>query len=222
MGIRRQLQVEWLREHGGLREDDDVLEVGCGIGRIAAPLTQYLRRGTYRGFDIVPHGIDWCRAQVTPRYPNFQFLHADIHNASYNPGGWLQGTDYVFPFPDGAFDFVFLTSVFTHMRAAEVEHYVEQIARVMRPGGRCYCTAFLVTAQARAQMDAGRSHRTFVPMADGKTWTDNPNLAEVAIGFAEDYLFGVFERAGLEITRVIVGEWWRDLHAQDTFVATKR
>src|SRR5688572_16099054 len=67
------MQVDWLRDYGGLKPGDDVLEIGCGIGRIAAPLTQYLRDGTYQGFDIVPHGIEWCRRRITSRYPNFRY-----------------------------------------------------------------------------------------------------------------------------------------------------
>ena len=43
---------EWsvlLRAFGGLRITSDVLEIGCGLGRIAFPLRYVLRDGTYRG-----------------------------------------------------------------------------------------------------------------------------------------------------------------------------
>lgn len=57
-----------------LKPDDAVLEVGCGIGRIAVPLTRYLSaKGSYEGFDPVPAGIAWCQQHITPRYPNFRF-----------------------------------------------------------------------------------------------------------------------------------------------------
>ncbi len=49
-------------EYGGLRPNENVLDVGCGIGRKAAPLTKYLNEtGSYEGFDIVDHGISWCK-----------------------------------------------------------------------------------------------------------------------------------------------------------------
>ena len=52
---------EFLRhfvELGGLKPSDAVLDVGCGIGRIAIALTAFLgERGSYDGFDIVPDGI---------------------------------------------------------------------------------------------------------------------------------------------------------------------
>ena len=42
---------------GGLRPDDHVLDLGCGIGRMAVPLTQYLSdRASYLGIDVVEDG----------------------------------------------------------------------------------------------------------------------------------------------------------------------
>jgi SAM-dependent methyltransferase len=56
--------VRQMRELAGLQPTERVLEVGCGIGRIAIALTQYLDGGSYVGFDIVPHGIEWCRTRI--------------------------------------------------------------------------------------------------------------------------------------------------------------
>ena len=50
---------------GGLQPDGRVLDVGCGIGRMARPLAGYLGRdGSYDGFDINAQGIAWCRAAL--------------------------------------------------------------------------------------------------------------------------------------------------------------
>lgn len=217
------MQVGWLQEYGGLQPHEDVLEIGCGIGRIAAPLTQYLRDGTYRGFDIVPHGIEWCQRKITSQYPNFTFFVSDIYNKAYNPRGKQKPSEYSFPFADKSFDFVFLTSVFTHMLADDVEHYAREIGRVLRPGGRCYCTAYLINDDARRFMDAGKSHRIFQPIStDPRSWTDNPQVPEAAIGFEQDYLFGVFEKCGMDVQRIVPGEWWINQYAQDMFVALRR
>lgn len=197
------MQVDWLRQHADLKPDDDVLEVGCGIGRIAAPLTQYLRGGTYRGFDIVPHGIQWCQAQITSRYPNFTFFVSDIYNKAYNPGGRGKASEYSFPFEDASFDVVFLTSV-------------------LRSGGRCYCTAYLRTEEARRFMEPGESFRIFRPMEDARAWTDSPDVPEAAIGYPDTHLFRLFSDAGMDVRKVIPGEWWKNQYAQDVFVACKR
>src|ERR1700722_15210211 len=42
----------------GLQPGDAVLDVGCGSGRMALPLTGYLNReGRYAGFDVAPEAI---------------------------------------------------------------------------------------------------------------------------------------------------------------------
>src|SRR5215472_1770689 len=64
----------------GLKAEDNVLDVGCGIGRMAIPLTRFIT-ARYEGFDIVRSEIEWCTKNITPRYPNFQFQLADIFNS---------------------------------------------------------------------------------------------------------------------------------------------
>src|SRR5918995_1683501 len=59
------------RDHARLRATDRVLDVGCGCGRMARPLTRFLTSGTYDGFDVLPELIDWCQANITPRHANF-------------------------------------------------------------------------------------------------------------------------------------------------------
>ncbi len=64
-------------ELGGLKPNHRVLEVGCGIGRIAVPLTNLLTVGNYEGFDIIPRSIEWCNKMISRRYTNFHFQHAE-------------------------------------------------------------------------------------------------------------------------------------------------
>ena len=44
----------------------------------------------------------------------------------------------------GGRDVAFLTSVFTHMLPEDVEHYLDELARVLKPGGRTLITWFLL------------------------------------------------------------------------------
>src|ERR1700760_96497 len=48
----------------GIQRHWNVLDVGCGIGRVGFPLTAFLR-GRYDGFDIMPQGIEYCSAHIT-------------------------------------------------------------------------------------------------------------------------------------------------------------
>src|SRR5262245_14691950 len=90
--------IRFCKNYANLTPHAKVLEVGCGVGRVAIPLTKYLSEtGSYDGFDIVKRSIKWCRNVITPRHPNFRFEHADIYNTFYNPDGRIRGEDFRFP-----------------------------------------------------------------------------------------------------------------------------
>ena len=102
------------------------MDVGCGIGRMAVPLINYLTEvGSYDGFDIIKPNINWCMNNITPRFPHFRFQHVDIYNKHYNNTGTLQANTFSFPYPDESFNFVLLTSVFTHMLPVDLRHYLQ-------------------------------------------------------------------------------------------------
>lgn len=139
---------EWsmlLRVHGPLARDAAVLEIGCGLGRVAFALRYLLsEHGRYEGFDIVRDKIDFLKAEFEPRHPNFRFTWADVQNTYYNPGGEVAGEQYRFPYDDESFDIVFAASVFTHMLPPIVARYIAESARVLKPGGRCVFSFFLL------------------------------------------------------------------------------
>lgn len=127
----------------GLRPDHRVLDIGCGVGRVAIPLTRYLTSGTYDGFDVVKRSIRWCRRNLTPAHPNFRFALADVYNSHYNRRG-ISASQYRFPYAGASFDFVFATSVFTHLDPAAARNYLREAQRVLRPGGTFLATFFLL------------------------------------------------------------------------------
>ncbi len=210
-------------EYGGLTPNDAVLEVGCGPGRMARPLTQYLDSGSYDGFDVMPECVRWCRASIGSRHANFRFQIADIFNGSYNPDGRFAASSYRFPYADAQFDFVFLTSVFTHLLPDDMEHYLEEIFRVMKPGGRCLITFFLLNPESADLIRAGRSTIAFV-VDRGRYLTVDGAPEESAVAYDERYIAELFERNGLRDRQVHFGNWCRRPQAldyQDLVFATK-
>jgi len=180
-----------------------LLEIGCGSGRNALALTTYDVR--YCGVDIYKPYIDWCCGQIVPHFPNFTFLHADLYNGEYNPGGPTKANVYTFPLPAESFDLIFLTSVFTHMLKPEVQHYVAEIARMLKAGGNLYLTAFLVTDEARELIAAGRSTQRFT-LSNGH-FVVKPDLPEAAVGYEEPILLDELRSHGLKVEAVKYGSW---------------
>jgi SAM-dependent methyltransferase len=211
-------------ELGGLCPQHAVLDVGSGCGRIAVPLTSYLTTGSYHGIEIMRESVQWCRRQISRRFPQFQFHHADIANPSYNPDGRLAADRYQFPFPDKAFDFVILTSVFTHMQPLAVERYVGEIERVLKAGGRSFTTWFLLNDRSRRSCLAGSSALNFCFDFPGFRSTDR-DIPERAIAYEEAYVSNLYDRAGLtRLQPTHYGRWscWaQPVSDQDIIVATK-
>lgn len=203
----------------GLQPWHQVLEVGCGNGKNARALTRYLHPdGGYTGFDIVPHGVRWCQQHLTPRFPNFRFHWADIHNRTYNPAGRCAASDYRFPGAAQTFDLVFLTSVFTHMLPTDVENYLQEIRRVLKPGGKCLASFFLLTADARRALQAGTAGRAFpFEHESGVCKVANRRWPEDAVAYDERYIIELCQRHGLRVQEPIrPGGWWCGAaHAQD-------
>jgi SAM-dependent methyltransferase len=147
--------LQYFVEIGQLKPTESVLDVGCGQGRMALPLSRYLTTGQYRGFDVVSRGVNHCRRYIGRHCRNFHFAHTDIFNRHYNPFGTLKSVEFRFPYENAQFDFLFLTSIFTHMLPAEVDHYLSEIARVLKPGGRCLITWLLLNSDSTALLDSG-------------------------------------------------------------------
>lgn len=217
---------EFLRhfvELGGLRPDDAVLDIGCGIGRMARTVVPYLSAaGRYEGFDVNREGIGWCRRRYR-RFPNARFQVADLFNARYNPGGAHRADEYRFPYDDASFDLAFATSVFTHLLPEAVERYVAEAARCLRPGGRLFGTFLLLNDTSRAFIAEGRSGLPFPDAGDTVALLDEA-VPEEAVAYSEDFVFDVLRRHGLTLTQVHPGSWCgREEHLsfQDIVIAER-
>ncbi len=193
-------------ELGGLRPEHRVLDLGCGMGRMARPIANYLTTGSYEGLDIVPAGIRWCEESYSRTYPNFHFQLADVHNPLYNPSGRFQADEYRFPFADREFDFIFLTSVFTHILSRGMEHYLSEIFRTIRPEGKCLMTFFLLNEEANELMNKGLSSRDFSVVLD-RCRIQHPLIPEDAVAYEEKYIRTLLAEIGFNLESVEYGSW---------------
>jgi SAM-dependent methyltransferase len=210
---------------GNIQPDDRVLDVGCGIGRMAVPLTGYLSpRGEYWGFDIVREGINWCSTAIASRFPNFHFEHADVFNRHYNPAGTCPASEYRFPYADASIDFAFLTSVFTHMLPPDMDNYLSELSRVIRPGGTCLMTFFLLNDESRRCIHGHLGKLDFASAVDGCLTIDADD-PEAALAYDEDAIRVRLAAVRLRIDEPIrFGSWCGRpsyLSYQDIILATK-
>lgn len=193
--------------YGGLKASDRVLDVGCGCGRMALPLTGYLTTGSYEGFDISADAIEWCQKNITAQFPNFKFQLANLANSVYNRQGKHKARNYKFPYPDRSFDFTFLTSVFTHMLPREMEHYAREIARTLKPNGRAAITFFIWNEESERLTKTRPGELTF-QHSYGQVRVQQRSKPEAAIAYPEATVRRVLEESGLTLVEPIYfGSW---------------
>lgn len=215
----------YFKEMCQLKPDSNVLDIGCGIGRMAIPLTKYLNsEGRFEGFDIVSDGIQWCQTHITPKYPNFNFQLADVFNNDYNPKGRFKASKYKFPFADNNFDLIYLTSVFTHMVPEDVENYFSEICRVLKTGGKSLITYFLLNDDTKNLMESRKSPLDF-KYNFGLYSSTHEKVPETILGLNEDFVLGLYSKYKMVIDKPIhYGSFCgRDkyLSYQDIIIATK-
>src|SRR3954452_2138915 len=211
---------------GGLMPTDRVLDIGCGIGRMARPLAGFLdgAKGSYDGFDVNAEGIAWCRERYAG-HPRFTFVVADLFNARYNPAGAQSAQAFTFPYAAASFDFALATSVFTHLLEGEADRYLAESARTLAPGGRLFATWFPLDDDSRAAIGAGRAALPFLA-PEKRVAVVSDAVPEEAIAFDRGWLAVATARHGLVVDAVHEGTWRgaTDLPApsfQDIVVATK-
>jgi SAM-dependent methyltransferase len=212
------------RELGALFPESNVLDVGCGFAPLAAGLTTFLSSaGSYTGIDAVPNGVRWAARTITPRFPNFRFTWVDVYNETYNPDGQFDPRSFCFPFDDGAFDLVYLRSVFTHMPPDEMEHYLSEVRRVMHPRGRCLITYFLLNNESIRLMSGDNSAMEF-PHDFGVYCKHEPG-PEGSIAYREEYVLDLYRRRRLTLAGPVHYGYWcgrqTGRSSQDIIVATK-
>lgn len=193
---------------GGLQRDHRVLDVGSGIGRMARPLTEYLLpTASYTGIEIVGGGVRWCERHISARFPHFRFIHADVHNPTYNADGRQLASRYTFPFDSNSFDFVIVTSVFTHLRPDALDNYLREIGRVLAPGGRCFATFLLLNGDSRRLIENGESRIPFQPWTENQM-VANPKVPENAIAHDEIFVREAHKGARLAVVEPIHFGYW--------------
>jgi|GEM_PF-1251528 len=111
----------------GLNAKSKVLDVGCGTGQLARPLTKVLGPdGLYYGTDLAGPAIEFCRR--TYRFPQFHFL---------------KNEQTTLPIRQIEFDIIYLGSVFTHMFPEDIRGMLKDLRRLLAPTGCIIVDAFV-------------------------------------------------------------------------------
>lgn len=104
-----------------LAPSDHVLELGCGVGRIGLEIAPKIAR--WQGADISANMLEVARARL-----------AGVGNAGFTELKRSRLDDLA----DASFDKAYSVAVFIHMDKEDLYLYLEDLARVLKPGGLLY------------------------------------------------------------------------------------
>lgn len=116
-----QYLIDVLAQAGAATDDfQAILDFGCGAGRAIRQfpnLKKPLKKAKVCGTDINREQINWCRR-------NLLFAEFEV-NQPYPP----------LTYSNEKFDFVYTFSVFTHLTESQQYVWINQLSRVLKPGG---------------------------------------------------------------------------------------
>ena len=172
--------LRFLQESVGIRKNDVVLEIGCGIGRVGkvvAPLCQ-----KWIGCDVASNMLSLA-AERLKDLPGVELKEIS--------GYGLNGVR------NASVDVVYCTVVFMHLETWDRYNYVLEAFRVLRPNGRIYVDNINLCSDGGWRVF--ETHRAFSPANRPPHMTQNSTPQEI-----EAYL----TRAGFSDVRIRTDDDW--------------
>ena len=187
----------------------NVVEIGCGVGRDAIQLTSLLTpEGQYTGVDVIEPSIRWCSENITPRFPNFKFVHVDVQSDIHNPGGKMRVSEVMLPAEDCTVDRIILQSVFTHMFREQIIPYLREFRRMLKPDGLVFASLFLLDDESRRLSRLGDNPLRFEhPYGEG-CFINDVRYPEGAVAFSAKAMQEMLAASRMKLAQPIyLGAW---------------
>lgn len=109
--------IDQINKYENLAKTKRLLDWGCGCGRLTAHFLLERQRPEVHGCDIDGEAVEWCASHL-------------------EPGKFTQIRPYPpMTYRDATFDIVIGCSVFTHLSQDAQTDWLEEIKRIMVPGG---------------------------------------------------------------------------------------
>lgn len=174
--------------HNYCKFNSDVVELGCGCGRIANPLRDDWFEGTYVGIDIDQEMIEYCRHKFTDE--RFQFILSPHYSKTYSSIRHRQERQPAFTIagPDSK-DFVYSISLYSHLLETEFSEYLVESFRILRPSGLMFMTFFCID-------HVERGSRWTLAHRNGNAFIENEEYPEAAVAYEQAYVVDLVKQIG--------------------------
>lgn len=194
-----------------------IIDLGCGTGILAIAAEPLVSEGgRYIGLDVNPVDIAFCKQHYPS--PPFEFQHVEAHNAAY---AFEQSGQKHWSVMDKSADLVTALSVWSHLNELDAVFYMQDVYRILRPGGKAIITGFVLDETYEASLEArtddtGTFHSTpksmwifEQPAYNSHNWftTRWAEVPEKAIAFNKAGLAHMLLESGLKLLAFHPGCW---------------
>lgn len=113
--------------------DSIVCELGPGTGVYTRHISKVVTAGEFHVVDSDPSAIDFLRKHL-PKNPSVRLHHNSGTALPFDTGSWV--------------DLAFCANMFTGGNLSYFYRYIQEFARVLKPGGRCVFDYFDIATEA--------------------------------------------------------------------------
>lgn len=135
-----------------------VLDFGCGCGRVIRQWKGLNGPRVY-GSDYNPRLVRWCRESLG--FAKFS----------------LNGLGTGLPYKDDKFDFIYTISVFTHLDERLQTFWINELKRVLMPGGLLYLTVHGESYKSRLSPEGLEKYKRGELVVAGKAYSGDNSCA---------------------------------------------
>lgn len=187
-----------LASHQQIEDLGAILDFGCGCGRVLRRWRALARTNVY-GTDHNPKLVDWCRTNLTFASVSENQLHPPLR------------------YEEASFDLVYALSVFTHLTEDLQIPWMNELARVLKPGGHVIFSAHGESYLPRLNRDEARlfSAGELVVKNNVRAPGSNACSAYHPLAYVRDHLAG-----SLDLT-AFVREGAKGNPVQDLYILSK-
>lgn len=123
-GVACYLPIATIALHSGVRLRDaiTILDFGCGAGRQLLHFTRNFPQAKYLACDVDYTLIGFIRK-------NYPGVRAEVN--SFDPP---------LPYPADSVDMIYSVSTFSHISPEHQRRWLDELVRVLKPGGTCFLT----------------------------------------------------------------------------------
>jgi SAM-dependent methyltransferase len=189
-----------------------LLDMGCGSGRYAPFLDQFIPDLDYLGLDIWKEAIDWAQQAVSTARPNLRFALLD------HSQGYAGARFYALPVAAESADALIAMSLFTHLDPTATLGYFQELARILVADGIAIVTFFILDEASQTAAEAAAAQVGF-PMKKENGYWYYGHGGYLDIYYEEPVVRGLIQEAGLEVIALRRGNWYRPGTAGVTYGA---